>query len=174
MIKISTFADNIYLNAYEYINNNLTKEYKLQSLIPISEDFKKIELLSSEENEGYFEGRISILNNNQIIIDKNIPTSDLYMLWYDLYQTTVMKTYEFSYLDVNLNIQTLQREDDAILISTVLEEKFASYILPYKKYKKAVHEGLIEFYNHLNHDYVRNDFDSPYYFKLTEIFSEIS
>ncbi|HAB60379.1 MAG TPA: hypothetical protein DCE48_06665 [Lachnospiraceae bacterium] len=61
-MRITTFAYNIYLNdlEYNYKNNQLISEGRRLSLIPIHADFKKVELFSNEDNEGYFEGSICI------------------------------------------------------------------------------------------------------------------
>lgn len=62
VLRITTFAYNIYLNdlEYNYKNNQLTSAGRRLALIPIGADFKKVELLSNEDNEGYFEGNICI------------------------------------------------------------------------------------------------------------------
>ncbi|MDJ1091200.1 hypothetical protein QNJ39_06285 [Macrococcus caseolyticus] len=61
------------------------------------------------------------------------------------------------------------------IVLTILEEKDkrTTYSLPLNEFNHAVKEGLNEFYNHLNHDYIRNDFDSHYYFKLKDIYTDI-
>lgn len=53
------------------------------------------------------------------------------------------------------------------------KENQVTYTLPLDEYTQAIKVGLLEFYNHLNHDYVRNNFDSPYYFKLEEIYTNM-
>ena len=175
VLRITTFAYNIYLNdlEYNYKNNQLTSEGRRLSLIPIGADFKKVELFSNEDNEGYFEGSICIEDRGNIIVDKHVQTGDLYMLWYDLYQATIMNEYIISYLDVDFEIYTFKKENNIVL--TILEEKDkrTTYSLPLNEFNHAVKEGLVEFYNHLNHDYMRNDFDSPYYFKLKDIYTDI-
>ncbi|QIH79062.1 hypothetical protein [Macrococcoides canis] len=174
-MKITTYAFNIHLYdlEYEHKNKTLSPANQHQTLIPIGEDFKKIELFSIEDNEGYFEGSICIEDSGNIIVDKHVQTGDLYMLWYDLYQATIMNEYIISYLDVDFEIYTFKKENNIVL--TILEEKDkrTTYSLPLNEFNHAVKEGLIEFYNHLNHDYIRNDFDSPYYFKLKDIYTDI-
>ncbi|UTH06450.1 hypothetical protein [Macrococcoides canis] len=174
-MKITTYAFNIHLHdlEYEHKNKTLSPANQHQTLIPIGEDFKKIELFSIEDNEGYFEGSICIEDSGNIIVDKHVLTGDLYMLWYDLYQATIMNEYIISYLDVDFEIYTFKKENNIVL--TILEEKDkrTTYSLPLNEFNHAVKEGLIEFYNHLNHDYIRNDFDSPYYFKLKDIYTDI-
>ncbi|QTQ07725.1 hypothetical protein J9174_10040 [Macrococcoides canis] len=174
-MKITTYAFNIHLHdlEYEHKNKTLSPANQHQTLIPIGEDFKKIELFSIEDNEGYFEGSICIEDSGNIIVDKHVQTGDLYMLWYDLYQATIMNEYIISYLDVDFEIYTFKKENNIVL--TILEEKDkrTTYSLPLNEFNHAVKEGLIEFYNHLNHDYIRNDFDSPYYFKLKDIYTDI-
>lgn len=131
VLRVTSFAYNIHLNdlEYNYKNNQLTSEGRRLSLIPIGADFKKVELFSNEDNEGY--------------------------------------------LDVDFEIYTFKKENNIVL--TILEEKDkrTTYSLPLNEFNHAVKEGLIEFYNHLNHDYMRNDFDSPYYFKLKDIYTDI-
>ncbi len=62
VLRITTFTYNLHLNdlEYNYKNNQLTSEGRRLSLIPIGADFKKVELFSNEDNEGYFEGSICI------------------------------------------------------------------------------------------------------------------
>ncbi|UBH12774.1 hypothetical protein [Macrococcus armenti] len=174
-MKITTYAFNIHLHdlEYEHKNKTLSPANQHQTLIPIGEDFKQIELFSIEDNEGYFEGSITIDYNGQEIIKQHVQTCDLYMLWFDLYQTTISNEYKLSYLDIDFEIHTIKKEKSIVLKIYETKENQVTYTLPLDEYTQAIKVGLLEFYNHLNHDYVRNNFDSPYYFKLEEIYTNM-
>lgn len=196
-ITINTFANTVSINPYDHtaMYYLLQSEYPDTENIPLSLIFKQLEKIELKENEGYFEGSIELIVNNETIIPKDITTSDLYQLWYDLYLTTVQQSHDFDYLDINYKVIT-EIIDDKINIEThdlVLTEKgkrltendlvtdirqytkkeISKVSCTFESYQQAVHDGLTLFFEHLNHDYKSNAFDSPYYFELEKIYKRL-
>ncbi|MCE4956430.1 hypothetical protein [Macrococcoides caseolyticum] len=192
-ITIDTFASTIAINPYEHTSMYylLLDEYPDTDAVPTGEIFKKLERIELIENEGYFEGSIELIFNGEIIIPRSIHTSDLYLLWHDLYLSTTHQSYKISYLDCDYTIKTeiitdqvkfevhdteLNEEGKRLIqkgfvddINQYVKEVIHTYTIPLEVYKSAVNKGLITFFEHLNHDYKRNKFDSPYYFDLEKV-----
>ncbi|TDM39676.1 hypothetical protein ETI06_04020 [Macrococcoides goetzii] len=195
-ITINTFANTISINPY----NHTAMYYLLQSEfpdtehIPLSNTFKQLEKIELKENEGYFEGSIEFIVNNKTIIPRDITSSDLYQLWHDLYLTTVQQSHDFDYLDINYKVITeiidykiiiethdlvlteegkrLTENDLVTDISQYTKKEISKVSCTFESYQQAVHDGLTLFFEHLNHDFKRNAFDSPYYFELEKIYEE--
>lgn len=192
-ITLNSFASTVSINPYEHesIFKLLQLQYPNSNEVPTSDIFKKLERIELLENEGYFEGSIELIFNDDIIIPRHIHTGDLYMLWPDLYLSTIQQTYEISYLDINYVIKTVINADQIIFeihdtelnergkkltendfvedINQYVEKVIHTYSFSLEVYKSAVIEGLNTFFEHLNHDYKRNKFDSPYYFELEKV-----
>ncbi|RAI82131.1 hypothetical protein BFS35_000160 [Macrococcoides goetzii] len=196
-ITINSFASTVGINLYDHTSMFylLQDEYPDTDEVPTGEIFKKIERIELKENEGYFVGSIELISNDEIIIPKSIHTGDLYLLWHDLYLSTTYQSYEFSYLDNNYTIKTeiitdqikFQIQDTELNkkgkrltenvfvedINQYVEEVIQTHSFHLEDYKSAVIEGLITFFEHLNHDFKRNKFDSPYYFDLEKFYKSV-
>lgn len=196
-ITINTFANTVSINPYDHsaMYYLLQSEFPDTEYIPLSNTFKQLEKIVLKENEGYFEGSIELIANNKTIIPRDITSSDLYLLWYDLYLTTVQQSHDFDYLDINykviteiiddkINIEThdlvlteegkrLTENDLVTDISQYTKKEINKVSCTFESYQQAVHDGLTLFFEHLNHDFKRNAFDSPYYFELEKIYKRL-
>ncbi|MFC6292898.1 hypothetical protein BHU61_09580 [Macrococcus epidermidis] len=196
-ITINTFTNTVSINPYDHsaMYYLLQSEFPDTEYIPLSNTFKQLEKIVLKENEGYFEGSIELIANNKTIITRDITSSDLYLLWYDLYLTTVQQSHDFDYLDINykviteiiddkINIEThdlvlteegkrLTENDLVTDISQYTKKEISKVSCTFESYQKAVHDGLTLFFEHLNHDFKRNAFDSPYYFELEKIYKRL-
>ncbi|WP_414052320.1 hypothetical protein [Macrococcus animalis] len=190
-ITINTFASTIGINSYEHsdVYHLIHSKYPNIDKVPIGE----LERIESDDNEGYFEGSIELKFNDEVIISRKILTGDLYLLWHDLYLSTIQQTYEISYLDISYTIKTVINADQIIFeihdtelneegkkltendfvedINQYIEKIVHTYSFSLEVYKSAVIEGLITFFKYLNHDFKRNKFDSPYYFGLEKVYN---
>ncbi|MCH4983856.1 hypothetical protein AB4G91_00910 [Macrococcoides goetzii] len=196
-ITINTFTNTVSINPYDHsaMYYLLQSEFPDTEYIPLSNTFKQLEKIVLKENEGYFEGSIELIVNNKTIIPRDITSSDLYLLWYDLYLTTIQQSHDFDYLDINykviteiiddkINIEThdlvlteegkrLTENDLVTDISQYTKKEISKVSCTFESYQQAVHDGLTLFFEHLNHDFKRNAFDSPYYFELEKIYKRL-
>lgn len=110
------------------------------------------QILVENEND-YLEGSIELVTNSEIILSKEMETTDLLFTWQTMIELLLVpneKQYKIELLDSTIEVNLIVEGMNLIIkVQDTTDTYKNSYTLPVNEYKRVVKEGFIKFGNYL-------------------------